>query len=294
MNQTHDPHSDDQDSSNGDQQRSDQQKIDRVVNQKIRAQNSTQAQSKGSKIQFSPLHEGMGFHPFSDGLPYAPESKTKYKTGAGATSAGRPTFAKAQTFNQPSKPMGTARQLQQQLQPSLIATQTPSHSSASAGAYAAGPATFATPKILSQMSMAETLETAPSVSVVSEKMILRRRAFAYLMDTVIHAGFWLATNLTALFFFKFQIDSEILRDNLTQFLMFFAVSQWMFIALQEMLFETSIGKVFFNLEFKRNHGSLLLRSLVFMGGMFCFGIGLFLRPQDKLGKLQLKQKIYAS
>jgi hypothetical protein len=123
--------------------------------------------------------------------------------------------------------------------------------------------------------------------------VLRRRTFAYLMDTVIHAGFWITTNLTALFIFKFQFDSDILRDHFTQFLIFFLVSQWMFVALQEMLFENSIGKFFFNLEFKRNHSSLLLRSIVFMLGLVSI-VGLFYRPQDKLGQIQLKQKNYGN
>ena len=262
-----------------------------------RSKSNQPTSSAPTKIKFSPLHEGMGFHPFSDGLPYAPESKTKYSSGAGATSAGRPTFASPQqTVNQTAKPMGTARQLQkQQITTHSITQRTDLRTATSpAGASVAGPAHF--------LTLADTLDgTVQARSAMSgiatptnDTFILRRRAFAYLMDTVIHAGFWLGTNLTALFFFKFQIDSEILKDNFGQFLIFFTVSQWMFIALQEMLFETSIGKVFFNLEFKRNHSSLLLRSMVFMAGVLCLGLGLYFRPQDKLGQLQLKQKIYAS
>lgn len=47
-----------------------------------------------NKIDFKPLTPGLGFHPFSDGLPYAPISPkpiTK-NTGTGATAAGAPTF----------------------------------------------------------------------------------------------------------------------------------------------------------------------------------------------------------
>ena len=139
-------------------------------------------------------------------------------------------------------------------------------------------------------------KTAPSAkpalqpNLLSQSELIRRRAFAYLMDTVIHAGFWLLTNLTAFFFFKFQLDSDILKDNFSQFALFFIFSQWMFIALQEVLFGNSLGKVFFNLEFKRNHRSLFLRSLVFMIGVLSFGTGLYFRPQDRLGEIQLKLK----
>ena len=125
---------------------------------------------------------------------------------------------------------------------------------------------------------------------MSDSQLIRRRAFAYLMDTVIHAGFWLVTNLTALFVFKFQFDSEIIKDNFAGFIGFFITSQWMFVALQEVLFENSIGKVFFNLEFKRNHKSLFIRSLVFMGGLLALGAGLYYRPQDRFGQIQMKSK----
>lgn len=248
------------------------------------------------KIQFKPLHEGMGFHPFSDGLPYAPESKSKYQGGAGANVAGRPSFipqsapksapmAPTASTHTNSRPMGTARQLQQQQ------IQIKSAERISAPQLHITPAQ-AKPRVATTMNPNANSQVAMSTDLSTS--VLRRRAFAYAMDTMIHAGFWLATNLTALFFFKFQIDSEIVKDNFAQFFLFFCISQWMFIALQEMLFENSIGKVFFNLEFKRNHSSLLLRSMVFMAGAACFGLGLFYRPQDKLGQIQLKSKIYQS
>jgi hypothetical protein len=248
-----------------------------------------------TKIQFKPLHEGMGFHPFSDGLPYAPESKSKFQNGSGANVAGRPQFvtqsAPPLSHHQPSKPMGTARQLQQQQ------TRSANMLAFNQASQAIHPALEKRAPLKSSATTAQAKATSiapPNLTVDLGASVLRRRVFAYLMDTVIHAGFWLATNLTALFLFKFQIDSEILRDNFVQFLLFFCVSQWMFIALQEMLFENSIGKVFFNLEFKRNHSSLLLRSIVFALGVACFGMGFFYRPQDKLGQIQLKSKIYAS
>jgi hypothetical protein len=145
------------------------------------------------------------------------------------------------------------------------------------------PATTPTP--------APAKQPAPQIETGS---LNRQRIFAYLLDTVIHAGFWIGTNLAALFLFHFQLDAEILRENFGQFMIFFMISQWIFIGLQEVLFENSIGKSFFNLEFKRNHRSLFLRSIVFMLGALFFGIGLYFKVQDKMGEIQLKQKIYAS
>ena len=216
------------------------------------------------KIKFRPLHEGMGFHPFSDGLPYAPESKTKYQNGVGANAAGRPQFVNPSSSlpNQSKTVVRTARQIQEQQ--NLLNSKTPA-----------------------QAPLRSSAKTAASVNEIS---LLRTRAFAYLMDSVIHSGFWLSTNLAAFFFFRFQVDSEILKDYSAQFLLFFLISQWLFIGLQEVLFGNSIGKVFFNLEFKRNHSSLFLRSFVFMVGLLALGAGLLYRPQDKLGEIQLKSK----
>ncbi len=208
------------------------------------------------KISFKPLHEGMGFHPFSDGLPYAPESKAKHQSGTGANAAGRPQFI-SQTINSSGRtPIKTARQLQ-----------------------TVAPQVAPTP-----IAKAKTPELKPAVT----SSLIRKRAFAYLLDSILHAGFWIATNLAALVIFKFQFDAEIVRESLGQFIAFLVISQWIFIALQEVLFETTLGKTFFNLEFKRNHKSLFLRSFVFMLGALFLGLGLVFRPQDKLGEIQMR------
>jgi hypothetical protein len=207
------------------------------------------------RISFRPLHDGMGFHPFSDGLPYAPETKRKPAptTGTGAVSAGTPRFA---------EPIRTARQIQQaaQLKNQPVA-----------------PAPAPRP-------IAPRVEPKPE----PDSDLIRRRAFAYLLDAVLHAGFWITTNLAALFAFKFHLDPELMIQNPAGFLVFFLISQWLFITLQEVLFETTAGKVFFQLEFERGHRSLLLRSMVFALGSLLI-LGWFMRPQDHLGKLRLRQ-----
>ena len=209
------------------------------------------------RISFKPLHEGMGFHPFSDGLPYAPETKKKPSTGAGATAAGRPRFA---------QPVRTARQMQAESTLS-VRTHEPILRTAPV-----------TPRIAPVAAQIESTEPG----------LLRRRAFAYALDGILHAGFWFTTNLTALFVFHFQIDPELILQNFGSFCVFFLFSQWLFITLQEVLFETTAGKVFFQLEFERGHRSLLLRSLVFLIGTV--GVfGWFFQPQDRFGRLRLRQ-----
>ncbi len=204
----------------------------------------------------------MGFHPFSDGLPYAPESKARTpQTGTGAVAAGRPRF-QTQSLSTPRAGMKTARQLQ-------------SRQADPQGSQAALPRV--------PMPAPEVARAVPTQAPV------RQRFFAYLLDTVIHSGFWMTTHFAALALFDFHLDRAIVAENAGQFIAFFVVSQWIFIALQEVLFGNSIGKGFFNLEFKRNHRSLFLRSGVFMLGVFAGGLGLYYRPQDKLGEIQLKQ-----
>ena len=210
------------------------------------------------RISFRPLHDGMGFHPFSDGLPYAPETKRKPtpSTGTGAVSAGTPRFA---------EPIRTARQIQQASQARAQVAQAP-------------------------RPVAPQPQVRPAVTLTPEADPIRRRAFAYLLDAILHAGFWITTNLAALFAFKFHLDPELMIQNPAGFLVFFLISQWLFVTLQEVLFETSAGKVFFQLEFERGHRSLLLRSMVFaLGSLLVFGW--FFRPQDRLGKLRLRQGI---
>jgi hypothetical protein len=207
------------------------------------------------RISFRPLHDGMGFHPFSDGLPYAPESKRKPTpiTGAGAVSAGTPRFA--------AEPIRTARQLQQASQARVQPAPKP------------------------QVQPVSTPAPMPD--------LVRRRAFAYLLDAILHAGFWITTNLAALFAFKFHLDPALRIQNPGGFLVFFLISQWLFVTLQEVLFETSAGKVFFQLEFERGHRSLLLRSVAFaLGSVLVFGW--FFRPQDRLGRLRLRQGSHRS
>lgn len=201
------------------------------------------------RISFKPLHDGMGFHPFSDGLPYAPETKKKPVPSTGAGAVS----AGAPRF---AEPIRTARQLHQLQQ-------------------------------VAQVKSQPVIAPRPATPVMKTGLI-RRRAFAYLLDAILHAGFWISTNLAALFAFKFHIDPELMLQNPGGFLVFFLISQWLFITLQEVLFETSAGKVFFQLEFERGHRSLLLRSAVFaLGAILVFGW--FLQPQDRLGKLRLRQ-----
>jgi len=234
---------------------------------------------QNEKIKFKPLHEGIGFHPFSEGLPYAPQTKVDSKpvrpnastasrdlprtpaNPVGATSAGIP------SFSIPSMPK-TTRQLREQKNNPVIS----------------GPIATKNNKPIIPGKTFEAEQDAD----------LRSRFFAYLLDTVIHLSFWIAVTLVATLGMKFEIDGNLITQNWSGFLMFFIFSQWFFIAMQETLFENSLGKGFFGLEFKRNRksfltSSLFIRSIVFMIGSLTL-VGFFFRPQDHFAEIQVKSK----
>jgi hypothetical protein len=235
---------------------------------------------QNEKIKFKPLHEGVGFHPFSEGLPYAPQAQTKTEpkprpnsntairdlpratvNPAGATSAGIP------SFNIPSMPK-TTRQLREQKNNPLASSPVVTRSNK---------------PIIPGKSLEENQDAD-----------LRTRFFAYLLDTVVHLFFWIAITLVATVGLKFEIDGSLITRNWTGFLGFFLFSQWFFIAMQETLFENSIGKSFFGLEFRRNRksdltSSLFVRSIVFMIGSLTL-LGFFFRPQDQFAEIQYQSK----
>jgi len=162
----------------------------------------------------------------------------------------------------------TTRQLQQQINPSLSAK----------------------PVVNTAQRKTNTLSTSPEISVEAP---IRTRFFAYLLDTVIHLGFWVSISLLATMVLHLEFDGNLIIENWQGFLGFFLFSQWFFVGMQESLFENSIGKTFFGLEFRRDRksffgSSLLLRSLVFMIGAVLI-IGLFTRPQDSFADVQMKQ-----
>ena len=219
-----------------------------------------QNEQQNEKISFKPLHDGVGFHPFSEGLPYAPPLKR--------ASIPRPEI-KVRTYPQTGTGAVTPKTTRQLQQQSVIpaANKTVVNSA---------------PIPLKNMSVS-----------THEPSIMRKRFFAYVLDTVIHIGFWTMINLIALFGFHFSIDNVIISQNWMGFTIFFAFSQWVFIGMQEVLFENSIGKAFFGLEFKRSRksflgSSLFLRSIVFTISACFFGLGLIFHPQDHFAEVQLK------
>lgn len=197
---------------------------------------------KEKEIQFKALSDGLGFHPFANGLPYSPpankiQDKSQEKTpvfsnGTGAYTAGRPSFVypKAQ-----AKPV-----LQTQAQAQVAHTST---------------------KPLLQADQQLGFE------------YLMKRVLAFFVDSFINIllssailGFclWSQSNN-----FDFMMNSGVLIIS-GCFLIFF---NWAMITSQEILFHTSIGKKLFGLRLQGSLGAILGRAVLFIPSAAFFGLG---------------------
>ncbi len=225
------------------------------------------------KINFKSVHEGMGFHPFSDGLPYAPVSKsvsTDKKTDKQNDRQSIPTYTPppaTKTFARPATPV-----------------QTLDRSSAAAPVFAQKIPQFHFKTEVDEIKV----QTTPEIHV--QPGLTRKRVFAFLLDVVIHAFAWQIVNGLVLAFTGSGFDWSIVADRPAFFFCLFYVSQWFFIGTQEALFKSTLGKSFFELEFKTDHSSLFFRSLVFHLGLLCFGIGAFFKIQDFFGQVVYDEK----
>ncbi len=180
--------------------------------------------NKGEKkIQFKPLHSGVGFHPFSDGLPYAPQSKA----------------------------VATPKKVAPQPAAQSVRTSAPP-----AGAVAAGrPIYAATPRATSQkISPKNEVEvmggtqssTIPSPVVSSVPLTTREKVFSFLFDASIHAIAWLLVVWVMRIGFESDLLIEIVRAQPGILLTAYCVSQWIWIRLPQTVFGRSAGQAFFS------------------------------------------------
>jgi hypothetical protein len=190
---------------------------------------------KEPTLNFKPLSEGLGFHPYSNGLPYTPARpspaqapKPTPTTGTGAVAAGRPNFV----FPQPS--------VQTKAQPA--------------------PAQI----------VAKSLPILPRLGWD----YLTKRVLAYTIDSSINvilgmgalaASLW-REQVTADFFFSSNVFFIT-----AGFLMFF---NWALVTAQEVAFGTSIGKKICGLSVEGSAMATLVRAVFFIPSFLCLGLGL--------------------
>jgi hypothetical protein len=207
---------------------------------------------KEKEIHFKALTPGLGFHPFSNGLPYSPpaakgipEKPQNFSQGTSAYTAGRPSFVYPKAQTKPS--------------PQAIAVPASVKVAAKASAIVGTQAT--SPKPLLQTDHHLGFE------------YLLKRVLAFFVDSFLNIllsssilGFclWSQSNN-----FDFMMNSGVLLIS-GCFLIFF---NWAMITSQEILFHTSIGKKLFGLRLEGSLGAILGRAVLFIPSAAFFGLG---------------------
>lgn len=214
-------------------------------------------EKKDGEIQFKPLTDGLGFHPFADGLPYAPASKTP-TTGTGAVAAGRPVFVNPV----PARPVDpTVAIIKKELE-----------------AFAAEKA--------AEKSRPAVAQPAPQIQ--TKAVTFRRhglgyvlqRFFAYVIDSSFNLSVCAAVLSTAML--SEDIDSlGLYRPSALLFAaLFLFFCNWALIAAQEVAFGTSLGKRIFGLKLHGSAMETFVRAVLFIPSLLFSGLGILMALFD--------------
>ena len=190
------------------------------------------------EIQFQPLSEGLGFHPFANGLPYTPPTRTQkvervpvgmgVSMGVGAEAAGKPVFAR--------------------------------------------PA----PKTVPNLSI--PVVTPSPLLEVDENFGLAysfKRVLAFSLDCTIHSG--LAITALSCGLWKQGINPEMLLNSgiLIVAVLFLCFFNWAMTTAQEIAFGTTAGKRVFGLHLEGETSAVFIRAVLFVPSLLFCGIGIF-------------------
>ena len=202
-------------------------------------------------LSFRPITEGLGFHPFSDGLPYAPVVKTaakpsapkSFNAGSGAVSAGiatpvvrspRVSVPVAQNPIERPRPQSSVQKTLENLVPKTVAQFEPE--------YGYG--------------------------------YLAARVVAYIFDSMLNISLC-ATSL-AIAMWRINLSPESLMNPgiVLVAALFLIVFNWALITAQEVAFGTSAGKRVFGLVLEGGAIAIFLRAFFFLPSVGFGGIGL--------------------
>jgi hypothetical protein len=252
------------------------------------------------EIRFQPLTDGLGFHPFADGLPYAPTSKKPsppsspqppsrdssrdYSSGSGAVSAGTPRFAYPSAPASPTLPRAPAP---------------PPISSSSVDA--------AAERIRRELEsiQSQRLETARKQAHESRPMLEIRyglgytfqRAFAFVLDTAFNLAVCASVLSTALLSTDLANLKTLSPIAATTVGIFLFLCNWALLASQEVAFGTTLGKRIFGMKLDGDGFSCFMRSILFIPSLVFGGLGLWIAIfdsrkrcwHDRVTKLQPEQ-----
>jgi hypothetical protein len=228
-------------------------------------------------LQFKAVNEGLGFHPFSDGLPYAPVLKKRRdaapsdfdspRKGSGATVAGPISVSPAITRPAPRVKVPVATQADA----SLKQTATPAPGPAIGVPVSYRPAAAPAAPIAKASPQPSAGEIpAPRYGLV----YVAKRVLAYALDSALN----LTAVVSALSFVLVRNDvaPEALVSSgvLLLTLVFLAFFNWAVITAQEIAFGTSIGKRICGLALRGSASAVFLRAFFFLPSAGFAGLGL--------------------
>lgn len=229
--------------------------------------------SKEPEIKFKPINEGLGFHPFSDGLPYASQNQTQLK----------------------SKAISKDDYSKKQLPPKTQTLNPYPFTANSGGAWAAGSPTFVNPnspltqtqknlinQSLKNLPKSFTSEIEAKKSPLEETQLGEHFGAGYLFSRlaayIVDSTFNLTLSATILSFALIRTDLEVLRESSEVSLIlsgiFLYLCNWAAITGQEIAFGSSLGKKVFGLKLKGTGSDVFIRAVSFIPSQLFFGFGI--------------------
>ncbi len=227
------------------------------------------------KLKFEPITEGLGFHPFSDGLPYAPTStaptakRPPSEMGTGAVAAGPATFVTNSSPRRVSVPVATPKPV---LEPRMPAAPLmPAQPGRSTIVARTGMSAHAAPKA--------QLETRFESSYGF--VYLLKRVLAYALDTVLNITLC-ATALSMALVNQNIAPEELLSPGVVLMAtLFVTIFSWALVTAQEVAFGTSVGKRVFGLAIEGGASAAFLRAFFFLPSAGFAGLGLLWAVFDR-------------
>ncbi len=210
------------------------------------------------EISFRPVTEGLGFHPFSDGLPYAP-------------------VVKSPRIN-PSLPVVQNLRAQANLSHPPAPGMMPA---GSGSVRVSSPGIVSGPLIHPQTAFNfQKLGLEPKPIVLTQNLsfggfYLLKRVLAYTFDFAINSVLILGILFPWVLRQEFNLDIFSNASIFILLILLASMANWTFISLQEVILGTSIGKRIFGLVLKGSGTQRFLRALFFVPSAGFFGLGLF-------------------
>lgn len=260
------------------------------------------------ELSFQPINPGLGFHPFSDGLPYAPVSKSGLAGGSGAVSAGPPRIStprmpttgaatQARTQIPASRPgtTGTGATAAGHAMPVRPGTMPPRGPNPAARTPAAR--TLAGDPLRAQVqagahnsrmlagAIPESATVKPDASAGTEPYIqaqerygfgyLFKRVFAYSIDTLLNLSLCIGAFLIALWKLDINPMQALSPMILLGGVLFLALFNWALITAQEIAFGATVGKRLFGLSLQGGGAAtVFIRAFFFFISVGFGGLGL--------------------